>query len=276
MRASTFKGNSFSQATRKTLAVLSWKGVDFSTQKLSVDAYHAIISNNYLYKDGLIQKRQGRSEIAVVGLANYAKYGFDGVEASSASTNSSNHINGIWHFVAEDGEKHYIAHVGKLLYELTDFDTGRPVFSLLNKGYKTISGVTYPLCYELEDYRSSAVVGKNMLWLLGGNCYLSIRFISSGVLVEPVEESDITFVPTTCIGITYADSKVSKRSLLDDPNSLTEFRYNRLLSGTGKDGDVTKISKFYEYTLDAPIYCRDEQKDMAKMTIVINMRGEAE
>ena len=219
MSANKFKHYDLNQAKRKNLTIASFGGVDYSSQKFNVAKHRAIDIKNFIYKNGVIQKRHGYEQVAQLNLGNF---------------------NGIWRFLAEDGEYHIIAHIGKKLYTVSeDF-----------RKFTQLSAT------EFEDYRSSAFVGSNRLWFLGGNKYMVIRFTAStpNGSVEEVEDNDNTFVPTTTIAIAYANAKTeSSRASLDPANAMTMFRHNKLLSGVGKNENSYVETEFFEYTLDGPI-----------------------
>lgn len=251
------------QAKRLTLNIASFGGVDYSSQKLQVSQSRAIDLINFIYKDGVIQKRQGYTQKAVVPTISYIAIPSE--TTADVLTNTSKAFNGIWHFLAEDGQYHTIAHIGKLLFEIKDLDKQVVKFDLLYKsnalGKDTIQHKT---TYEHLDQKSMAFVGNNRLWFLGGNKYMVIGFRKqdSQLIYEPVEESQLTFVPTTTTTITYKNSLVKGRSSFDYANILTMWRKNTCLSGTGKSDADLRQTKYYEYTLDAPLKVKTTKSDL--------------
>lgn len=271
-RKSTFNSNSIVNHTRKTLLIQSFLGDDLTSPQTQVSERRAIYSKNYMYRDGYVQKRFAYEQIAKVPSLTFFERTYGGEDLDEAIANPAR-INGMWNFIAEDGERHIVAHVGHVLYEIEDIG-GNPSFKLIS-GSKNIEGVTHS--FKLLDQKSYASVGQNRLWVLGGNKYLVVRFQKEGerksaCTVEPVANSSLTFVPTTTIGIAYKDAITGTRSGLDYPNMLSKFRKNMLLSGVGKSEGAT--SKFYEYTLDAPIVFENEAKDMGEMRETVSKRGE--
>lgn len=268
-RKSTFNSNGIVNHTRKTLLIPSFVGDDLTSPQTMVSERRAIYSNNYMYRDGYVQKRFAYVQIAKPEAIHFYELKMDGTEGEKPCDNPTR-INGMWNFIAEDGEKHVVAHIGFLLFEVKSIKND-PYFELIG-GYKTAEGKIYS--YKFLDQRSYAAIGQKRLWFLGGNAYVVVRFEKGAdkPKITRVCDSDITFVPTTTIGITYKDAITGTRSGLDYPNMLSKFRKNMLLSGVGKMKESQ--TKWYEYTLDGPIVFKDENKDMAEMTEEVTKRGE--
>ena len=281
MKKSSFKHYDLSQSTRKNLTISKFGGVDYSTPRFLVDSSRAIDLLNYIYKNGIVQKRNGIEEIYHVKSFKYIKKDFDDGFVDDVVKENGVNFNGLWKFVAEDGKEHFIAHVGKLLYEIKDFNTSQmemlPI--IFNKNsVKGNDGLYYSRCYEFLDNKSFAFVGGNKFWFLGGNKYMCLRFLKdqygeSVIQFFPVENSLLTPIPTTSISITYKNSIVSGRAQLDKANLLTMWRKNKMLSGTSKNETEKTKTTFYEYTLDAPLICKDTKKDMANFSLIIEERG---
>lgn len=202
---------------------------------------------------------------------------FENEKTAAVKCNGVN-FNGLWKFKAEDKKEHIVAHIGNLLYEVNNIDNNQISFDPIIAA-SADSSLTYPYCYEFEDYKSSAFVGENRLWFLGGNKYMCLRFLSTDkgetqTILSPVENSNLAPIPTTTIAITYQNSIAGgNRSSLDKTNLLTMWRKNLLVSGTTKDEDEKNKTEYYEYTLDAPLICKDTIKDMANFSITIEERG---
>lgn len=242
--------------TKKEMTVSQFRGLDRSTSRFSVASYRAIDELNYVYKDGVLQKREGYEEILNVKKEAFYEYPFSGDEnkdiiaSAPARVNGSTRINGIWFFRDAFGVQHCVAHVGNLLYEF-GYRKGENIFTAQAIIKKIIKDKKY--AYFFDDYRSSAFIGNNCLWFLGGNRYMRISGASDTSLkVVPVDS--IAYVPTTTVSITYLDSPVSKRESLDSVNMLTPMRKNLLLSGTiARGSESVRTTKYYEYTLDTDI-----------------------
>lgn len=262
MKRSNFKPYSLGSSNRKTYQINQFLGVDYSTQKFQINNNRAIDILNYIYKDGVVQNRNGITQIINVKPTQYVAVGEEEIK-----TNETN-FNSMWQFLAEDNKRHIIAHIGKLLYEIKNIDNELEIELEPLK----VNGK----CYEFENYNSQAFVGANKLWFLGGNKYMVLRFVNINNLeymtLEPVEESDLVQIPTTTISITYANAKVMMRHSLDRVNLLTKWRKNGLLSGIGKDENNT-ISNYYDYTLDSPMVL-EKESDITDISLEIQERGE--
>ena len=253
-------------------------GVDYSTQKFLVADGRAIDLLNYIYKNGIVQKRNGIEEIFQIKPFSYAPKDFDGNDVLEVHTNTIN-FNGIWRLRFEDGLFHTIAHIGKLLYEVVNLESGNPSFEpiVYSENRVEIEGQYYYQCYEYEDFKSFAFNGGDRLWFLGGNKYMLIRYLeNNGLIIVPVEDSIFSPIPVTQISITYKNARAGQRANLDNVNLLNVLRKNRLISGIGKDEDEKTKSDFYDYTLDAPLICKNEARDMANFSIQIKERGKIE
>ena len=275
MGKSTYKHYDLTASKRRSLNIASFGGVDYSSQKLQVASERAIDLLNFVYVDdgyrGTIQKRQGYTEKAVVPTVKYIKYPLTGNSPYAISSNASEkQFNGIWHFLAEDGEYHTVAHIGKLLFEIKNLNGVVVEFDLLTTTpHATGTDLqTYETTYEHLNQKSMAFVGNNRLWFLGGNKFMLIGFRSDGQLIyEPVEESQYTYVPTTTISITYANSAVKGRESFDYANNMTIWRKNTCLSGTGKSDEDFRRTKYFEYTLDAPIKTNKTKSDVEALAL---------
>lgn len=284
MKTSAFRHYNLNQANRHQMEVKSFLGVDYSTQKFLISDGHAIDLKNYIYKDGVMQKRNGIEQIALVRDFSYIPADFDETSKPLVDEIHSNEnektINGMWKFVAEDGKEHIAAHIGKLMYEITNIDNDFIEVSPITVGTAIVEGEKHYLAFEFEDYKSFAIVGGNKLWFLGGNKYMCLRFVkatetTSKSMFFALEDSDFTPIPTTSISITYKNSIVNRRTSLDSVNLLTKWRKNQLISGTTKQEDEKTKTTFYEYTLDAPLIVKD-RKDMASIEVTIEEQGDIE
>lgn len=272
-RKSTFRHYNLNNQGRQTLNITQFGGVDFSSQRFNVESHRAIDLQNFILKNGIIQKREGYEELFDIKPINYLVKSFDsGVAQNDEIHTNSVNFNGFWSFLAEDGKRHIIAHIGKLLYEIINHDNDGIDFIPLTDESGLFAGsdsAYYSRYFEYLNYKSFAFVGSNRLWFLGGNKFMVIRFLSGGILsVLPVEDSDQTFIPTTTIGIAYQNAITSGRSGLDYANLLTMWRKNTLLSGIGKkETDYTR-TLYYEYTLDAPLIVPNMSTEIDNMKAV--------
>ena len=292
MKKSAFSHYNLDQTKRKTLKVTNFAGVDFSTQKFLVANNHAIDIMNYVYKNGVVQKRNGFTKISQLEATRFWKIDYfiddqTGDNAPIETLNDDMNYYGIWNFKAEDGKNHVIAHIGKLLYEiknisdednveLTPISSCNATLGLDSLNLPTEAN-TKNYCYEMPQEKINAFVGGHKLWILTGSKYMVLRYVVNDdsktiVKLYPVEDSDLALVPTTTGGITYENSIASGRYSLDKVNLLTKYRKNLLLSGTTKNETDLNSSEYYDYTLDSPMVYKEE-KDLANVRIVIKEKG---
>lgn len=263
-----FKSVNLTSRTRYMTGVSNFSGVDYATQRFKVSPDRAIDILNFIYKDGVIQKRQGIEELFQIKPTYYIPIG--GTEYKKNDVN----FNGIWTITGEDEKLHVIAHIGKLLYEIKNIDTDSIEISLITKTNTPVvyDGNMYYYTYEFENYKSSAFVGAGRLYFLGGNKFMCLKFLSKGIDIYPIEDHPETFIPTTTTSITYKNSAISGRASLDKVNLLTQWRKNELLSGTLKNENDKTKSDYYDYTLDSPLIT-DKEENMSEILITLDERG---
>lgn len=275
-----FKPLSLGSGGRRITGITNFAGVDFTPQRFKIHPNRAIDALNFIYKDGVIQKRTGYEELFYLEPTHYIPVDFTTkTPLENTYRVNENNFNGLWQFVAENGKQHIVAHIGKLLYEIKNI--GKPNMTiepiLTYSDTKTEKdGKYYVYVFEFENYKSSAFVGANRLYFLGGNKYMVLRFLTQqGVeraILEPVENNPNTFVPTTTISITYEGSAIGQRTSLDKVNLLSKFRKNELLSGTHKVETLSSKTQFFEYVLDSPIVS-EQESDLADILIVLRTGG---
>ncbi len=312
MAKSSYTHVSLSSGNRQQLRISNFGGVDYTTQKFLISQNHAIDEKNYIFKDEVVQLRNGYEEIAKIGQYRYIAKSFknnavivqeviDNViqpqskritrsvnllsdtpsyESNQVKVNGTT-VNGMWNFVGEDGKEHLIAHIGSLLYLGKDINKEtiefNPIVSNENKVVGS-DGLSYNLCFEFLDRKSHAFVGGNKLWFLGGTQYMCIRFLpvntqTSTLRLFSLVDSEITPIPTTTISITYLNAKATNRQTYDAVNLLTKWRYNKMITGVGKAEDEKNKTPYFDYTLDSPIYSSNFEKDMANFHITLEERG---
>jgi len=266
-----FNAGGYRAPKKYNKSIKGFVGVDYLNNATNVNDARGTLSNNYVWRGNNAQKRWAYDKIAYVPSEKFRPISEDTNLLTGEVIDNPNDFNGMWSFVADDGERHYIAHIGHLLYEVTGIASDRPNFTPIfeNRDGKTNCSVSF------EDYKSFAWPGQHRLWFLGGNRFYMIYYANGYPKYEQVAYSDYAFVPTTTIGITYKNAKAGVRHGLDYPNLMSAFRQNLLLSGVGKSEDDANKTTFYEYTLDAPIVPREgkEADDMYGMTIEISATG---
>ena len=286
-----FKGSSIDVKTKYLTDVSTFEGVDYTTQRFKVNSSRAIDLSNFIYKDGVVQVRNGIEQLAEVNATNYIPTSFSGTETDVEYKTNATNINGLWTITGEDNVLHLIAHIGCLLYEVKNIENPMymSVEPIVVYGTSTTyhNGKTYYHVYEFENYKSSAFVGSKRLYFLGGNQFVCVRFIkqdngTSISYIYPIEDNSDTYIPTTTISITYKDSAVASRESLDNVNLMTQWRKNELISGTLKSDTIKELqgietedteNEVFDYTLDAPLICKNGESDMSDILITLEYRG---
>lgn len=285
--------NSIAVATRYTQAVRSFGGLDLADHRLSVSSSRCIDDENYYWDGRYLRKRQGYEQVGEIPEIQYVVIPFSRELTSLSEVDTLSefpdaerkingvNVNGIWTFADTAGTRHTIAHVGHLLFEITESD-GRMTAEPLGARSSTEDS-TYA-CWEFVDDRSQAFASNGCLWFLGGTKYVVVMLENGVLIVRAVADSDLAYVPTTTISIGYANAKVAESSSYDAVNLLTKWRKNTLLSGVGKDESDTVSTSWYDYTLDAPLIPSemvdgeftsqsDRDRAMAEFRITILERG---
>lgn len=268
---STFGHYNLSKFENKKLrlTVARFLGVDFNPAQLQVADYHATDMRNFVYEDRVTQKRKGYDQLAKIKVTPYHV----AVENGYEQRFNEPHFNGFWEFTGDDGAKHCVAHIGKLLYSVEGIGRGKTFLDCrFIPLLKTVeeNSVSYSVGIELEDYKSMAFHGYNCLFILGGNALYILRMDGNSFTLKEVEDSDETYVPVTTIGITDADSKVNERQALDDVNMMTQYRKNKLVTGTYIDDGVNvRTTRFWDYSLDTSVKPK-KPTDINKVRVRIN------
>lgn len=275
---STYQPQSIrNKSSRKSFNIDSFGGVDYSTQKFNVATHRAIDELNYVYKDGVVQKRNGLEEFFEVKPIKYYVVNFDDPKKDTTQDTKTNStiIYDMWNFLAEDGKWHLIAHIGKLLCEIKNL--GKSNMTIEAISYNKENSDTHPHCYEFLEQKTDGFVGGNKFWFLGGTKYMLLRFKSDGTYsFNPVEDLDnVVAIPTTTLSITYADAKASARASYDNVNLLSRLRKNKLMSGVGKLEGISTTEEF-KYTLDSPIITKSNNTTELEndFYLVIEKRGD--
>lgn len=243
--------------TKRSLTIEQFLGLDRANGRFGVSQNRATDEANYYYKDGVLQKREGYEEIVNAKPFTYKALSFLGEKGTDVKTASEFPFNGAWAFKDSSEKEHVVAHLGKFLFELKKYLDGTfDIAPILIDG---------EWAYEFEDYRSQAFIGNHCLWFLGGNQYVRVSYDGDRAEIVPVKE--IAYVPTTTDSITSADSAVAQRLNLDSVNMLTEWRKNRLLTGT-VTGSTVRTKKYYEYTLDSSV-SPEKASDLAKIRVTM-------
>lgn len=266
---STYRHYNVSDSSKKTYTVDTFYGVDYTRTQLNTADNHAVEISNIIYKDKINQKRKGWQQIAQIIPLHYYVEEIKGVATEKTNTTE---VNGVWTFIGGDRKKYIIAHIGKLLYKIEGFGEGK---SFLDSKYslitttKSFNGKDYEMSLELENAKSEAFYGQNRLYILGGNKYYVLRVEDNKLSLNEVEDDEETYIPTTTVGITYKDSAVEMAAPLDDVNLMTQWRKNKLVSGTYVDDGVSlRTTQYWDFQLDSSVSCK-KPTDINDISITI-------
>ena len=269
---------------KKNLNVKQFYGVDYNKAQLNVADNHAVDIQNIIYKDKVNQKRNGWQKISQMVAVNYYVRE-NGVIDTTRRTNTVS-FNGVWRFLDRYNQEHVIAHIGRLLFAVHGLGKGKTFFDCrftLLASLTTQNGVTYNITKELNDAKSQAFYANERLYILGGNKYYVLKVLASSggssYELNEVEDDLDTYVPTTTIGIVAKDSIKSDKTVesslsyatsLDDVNLLTQFRKNKLVTGTYVDDGVSlRTTRFWDYELDSSVHGK-RATDINDITITIS------
>lgn len=278
--------NSTSVATRYTQTVTTFGGLDLADHRLQAPVGKAIAEENYYFDGRFLRKRQGYEQIGEAPTFQYVAIPFSDNLSGEVDTqakypdlprkNAGKVVHGLWEFTDTYGKSHGIAHIGTLLYTLESDGAGGVDIYPIGVPSST-EDATYA-CWEYVDKPCQAYASNGILWFLGGTKYVAIKGTAEGRIdVEPVEDSELAYIPTTTISVGYANAKASKPETLDAVNLLTRWRKNTLLSGVGKDESATVSTDWFVYTLDsALIPCAGINRDERGNAIVPDNAGDPE
>jgi len=239
----------------KTLAIAKFLGVDFNPAQLQVADNHAVDMENIIFEDRVNQKRRGWEQLAKIEPYHYHVV-VDELGTIEERINTTS-FNAFWEFEDAEGQRHYIAHIGKLLYEVTNIGQDATFLDFHLEPLvetKVVGNNTYHLAIELEDYKSFAQTGYGRLFIFGGNKLLVLKVKNGNFELKEVEDDEDTYIPVTTIGITEVDSAVNEQQILDDVNLMTQWRRNKCVSGTYLDDGVSlRTTRFTDYQLDTSV-----------------------
>lgn len=222
------------------IKVLSnFRGVDYTKAELDISENRAYQMQNFIFKDGINQKRNGYKEIFQVP--------------------NSKPINGYWEFVDSKRNVHRIVHAKTTFYRL-------------NFGSDTLEGNYYTNTYEtleinytpnninstdwaayisgIKDRKSFGVVRGDRLYIFCGiMCVYGSWDNGTTWELRAVRDNIDTYIPTTTTNITHnAYTGESTRASLEEVNMMSTYRINKLY------GDISNyaISSMEDYSEAEP------------------------
>lgn len=199
---------------RSQMQLNDFKGVDFSSPPLRVQANRASNMSNFINEYGVNKKRNGWNELFKIEINRVPQ-----------------RINGIFWYVNRD-HKEMLVHAGKRFYRIkhTEEKAYIPEDITLSSTYAPAK------CNPslLQDKRSQMFSNKGKAYIIGCGDYLVYGSWDGGETYElrRVANNIDTYIPTTTISIDDDTVLDDTRSSLDDVNCLTPKRINQLLGSS--------------------------------------------
>ncbi len=240
MRANT----NISLKERKQLQLAGFKGVDFSSSPLRVQANRASNMSNFINEYGVNKKRNGWNELFKIEINRVPQ-----------------RINGIFWYVNRN-HKEMLVHAGRRFYRILHTETEEYRYEDI-----TLSSTYAPAKCNLDflkDQRSQAFFNKGKAYIIGCGDYLVYGSWDDGATYElrRVANNVDTYIPTTTISIDDDSVLDDTRGSLDDVNMLTSKRINQLLGSSAGNKTWTLDSESIDDGTDISIVLetvRDEQ-----------------
>ena len=257
--------NLTSTSNKRYTDEVSFGGVDFSSPRFSVASNHALDELNYMYRDGLVQKRFGTKQYAFLGNGDfyyYAKELNELVVDTTATTDTTKweadgskptacdcEIHNMWNFNGL-----LLVHAGELVYlgSYAQAKAGqlKPI-SFKNTGSYTPYSKTYKVYYTLKfpNKRLNGISYGNRFYIFTGKRVMVVEGSTSACKMYSLTDFGNPYVPTTTIGIVQSEAETGgSRQTYEQPNLLTDLRINGCVSGADNKDANTYTRTF---TLDA-------------------------
>ena len=201
----------------------SFRGVDYSNATLSIAANRSPNAINWLFKDGINQKRNGFSQLFY----------------------KSGKINGYWEFKDSNGNTHRILHINKEFYKIT-LDTTKVTGATFTRLYP---GSFVPEYYEYNNWHSYitnglrnetsyGIVRGDRLYIFAGILLVYGKWASNWEL-RAVRDNEDTYIPVVTTNIDYNEYQgKSTRAALEDINMMSCRRRARIISPTENEDTI--------------------------------------
>lgn len=233
----------------RSVAKISFRGLDMSTPRFQVDSSRALDMNNYIWRDNAIQKRFGTAPVVDIPTTYY--YDANSKKPKLCVQNQFTEIHSMWAV----GD-YIVAHKGCLLFIIDGVSTylcGDGKFK--NDTDSDNMTHNYNGAYIVPDRKFGAIYEKGALWMFTGKGFykLTIELNEDNVphaVFKRVADDDDTYVPTTTVGITSKESGVGARSTIEGGNLLNSKRKNGIATSTRDTPDGNGV---YEYVLDSKV-----------------------
>lgn len=196
---------------RSQMQLNDFKGVDFSSSPLRVQANRASSMSNFINEYGVNKKRNGWNELFKIEINRVPQQ-----------------INGIFWYVNRD-HKEMLVHAGRRFYRIKHTEGQAYIPEDI-----TLSSTYAPAKCDpslLQDKRSQMFSNKGKAYIIGCGDYLVYGSWDGGETYElrRVANNIDTYIPTTTISIDDDTVLDDTRGSLDDVNCLTPKRINQLL-----------------------------------------------
>ena len=224
-----FKTNNLSQLQMYTKKFENFRGLDYTNAKLDIADNRSPDAQNFIFKDGINQKRNGYSQVLKI--------------------DSGANFNGFWEFIDSNKKVHRIAHVGNKIYEVTyNENPYLNSYKELSVTYRpniiTSANWTSYITNGIKDRRSYGVVRGDRLYIFCG-IMLVYGSWDKGTTWElrAVRENEDTYIPITTTNITHSMYEgESTRASLEEVNMMTYFRKNKIYGAKSESIELKSYS----------------------------------
>lgn len=209
--------STYSAPELKNKLLTNFKGVDYTKAELDVADFRASDMQNFIFKDGINQKRNGFEQQ---------------IKIPKETGNESTKVNGYWEFKDSEGTIHRIAHIGNYIYNVNlDGDLFERTYTRLipNEFYKK----NLYTDKSLKDQRSFGIVRGDRLYIFAGKMLVYGKFNNENDnrswQLRFVRDNEDTYIPTTTTNITPIGYEGdSTRASLEEVNMMSTLRTNKL------------------------------------------------
>lgn len=226
----------YSPQENRVKTITNFRGVDYSISDIDVADNRALDMQNFIFKDGLNQKRNGYIE--KIKLEN-------------------GRINGYWEFIDSKKVIHRIAHAGDKLYEINYGDTlfgnskKQLNISYIPEIHSAISGDYYMQDWanyvaQIKDEKSFGIVRGDRLYIFCGiMCVYGSWDDGQTWELRAVRDNSDTYIPITTTNITHMHYEgKSTRASLEEVNMMSTLRKNKMYGASYKNNDYLKLENY--------------------------------
>lgn len=243
---------------RLQLKLEDFKGVDFSTSPLRVQANRASNMANFINENGVNRKRPGWNELFRIVDSN----------------GSPRRINNIITFI-NGSHKEMLVHAGTRFFRI-NFNATTKTYSYTDI---TLSGTYAPSQVDatlIKDQRSQAFINEGRCYIVGCGDFLVYGTWDNGATYElrRVADDVDTYIPTTTVSIDDDSVTADTRSSLDDVNLLCSRRINQLLGSSSANKTWTLDSGKIDSDTEVIITLETLENDIAVEYVIKNNQSD--